>query len=152
VIKRLLCTGVLLLSATALRADVFSFSYAGVGVQAAGTLTATLGFLGYNVTNIYGTRNGTAFDASPIGAGLFTYSPSSYSGSIAFSLGSLGLLNTVTFSNGDFAEVGLTGVKTGTNFSISRVPELATMLLLFTMGLGVWVLARKLPYRNTRQS
>ena len=40
-IKQLVCATVLLLGATVLRADVFSFSYSGMGVSLTGTVTAT---------------------------------------------------------------------------------------------------------------
>src|ERR1700730_7384851 len=102
VIKHLLCTTVLLFGATALRADVFSFSYAGAGVSAGGTLTAKSPGLGvYTVTSISGLRNGTAISNSPLGGGAFTYNASTHSLSsagILFSAG--GLLGTVSYVSG----------------------------------------------------
>ncbi|MBZ5623341.1 MAG: PEP-CTERM sorting domain-containing protein [Acidobacteriia bacterium] len=164
-IKQLLCATVFLLGATALRADVFSFTYTGTisllgtttTVSETGTLTANaLSALTpdlYTITNISGTRTSTSgkttdawtiFD--PPGAGFFIYSsPSSNSGTIYFSLrGYSSNTDTVTFGSGTGTEIGPNLVTSGT-FKITRVPEPAVLLLLLTMGLGVWVLARKLP-------
>lgn len=150
-VKLIWCTAAIFLGSAALHADVFSFSYGGSGVSVTGTLTATITPLGvYTVTDIGGTRNGVAFDDSPTGGGLFTYGgPLGSSGSIAFSIGPLGLPDTVTFTNGSYAEVGLAGISSGKNFSITRVPEPAVLSALFAMGLGFWALSRKLPSRKT---
>jgi hypothetical protein len=138
-----------LVSTAALRADVFSFSYSGSGVSVTGTLTATAFTPGvYTVSDISGIRNGITFDSSPTGAGLFNYyGPSAADGVLAFSLGSYNLLDTVTFSNGNFVEIGMTGFRSGRNFSIVHgVPEPTTISLLLAMGLGVGLLSRKLPF------
>jgi len=151
--KLVLCAVALVVGTTGLRADVFSFSYSGTGVSVSGTLTATqLGLGSYTVTDISGSRNGTLFDASPTGAGIFTFGgPLDSSGWLAFSVGSSGVLDTVTFSDANFAELGGKGVglSTGNNFSITRsLPEAGTVSLLITMGLGVWLLTRKLPCKR----
>ena len=148
--KFLWCVCAFLLSAAALQADVFTFTYSGSGVSVTGTLTATDVVPGiYTVTNIAGTRNGTAFDNSPFGGGTFTYSSSSSAvGTLYFSVGSLGLPDTVIFANNIYSESGALGVDIGSNFSISRAAEPAVLSLLFTMGLGGWFLARKLPSKH----
>jgi len=150
-IKQLLIT-VLLFGATVLRADVFSFSY-GSGVT--GTVAASLSGGVYTVTNISGSYHGIAFDGTPVGTGsnyTLTYSGGHGSGEIGFSLGILGIpFYIVDFSNtGSYTEsiFGLVPTDSGKNFYIGRVPEPTTLLLLFTMGLGVWVLARKLPAKK----
>jgi hypothetical protein len=64
-----------------------------------------------------------------------------------FTVGLIGL-DTVTFSGQTYVEAGLPGASSGKTFSISRVPEPATLSLLLAMGSGVWILARKLPSRK----
>jgi PEP-CTERM motif-containing protein len=154
------CAAVLLFGATASRADQFSFSYSGAGVTASGTLTATAVGLGiYDVTDISGTRNGTAISDSLAG-GVFNYGSSTplltltYDFNVNSILGiPVPTLDTVSYANGSYQEqtVGLTGTTTTklSNFYIGHVPEPSTLLLLFTMGLGFWVLARKLPAKKT---
>jgi hypothetical protein len=162
-VKKLLCTAALLFGATALRADVFSFSYAGTTlsgspVSATGTVIATavptataigtvLGSL-YTITNIYGTRNGVSISAPTGAIGSFIFSGSSSSGTLNFLVNKQS--DAVAFTGGVYSEAGLSPltVSVGKNFSISRVPEAATLSLLFTMGLGVWLLARKLPSKK----
>jgi len=147
--KWALCAAVFLTSIGGLRADQFSFSYSGSGVSVKGTVIATASSPGvYTVTNIYGTRNSAAFDNSPVGGVGFTFNGTSGVGILAFSVGSLGLLDTVTFAGGNYAEAGFVGATTGNNFSMSRVPEAATLTLLLAMGLGTIALARKLPTRR----
>jgi len=155
-----MCTTVLLFGATALRADVFSFSYAGASVSASGTLTATaLGLGAYTVTNITGIRNTTSFNTGA--TGLFYYptsNPLASGGLIAFNPGLSGLAGllgvTVSYASilgsGYYQETsGITSTRL-TSFSItSSVPEASTLLLLCMMGLGVWILARKLPSKET---
>jgi hypothetical protein len=139
----------LLMGTTALQADVFSFSYSGSGVSVNGTITAASLTPGvYTISDISGIRNGKAFDDSPLGGGSFTYGgPLSSSGTMMFTVGLIGL-DTVTFSGRTYAEAGLAGASTGNNFSISQVPEPATLSLLLAMGSGIWILARKLPSRK----
>lgn len=141
---KLLCAVSLLMSASALRADVFQFSYTGV----TGTLTATATVAGvYTVTDIYGTRNNVGFDYSPVGMGTFTLNGSTAAGTIKYSLGPSNLPDSVTFAGSVYTETvqGSTPV-TGNNFSISKVSvsESAGILLFPTMGLGVWILVRKM--------
>ncbi len=82
VTKNLFCATVLVFGATALRADVFTFSYAGAGLSATGTITATKLALGvYEVTNITGTRTETgdgtqSITNSLLGDGTFNYGSS----------------------------------------------------------------------------
>jgi hypothetical protein len=151
-VKKLLCTAVLLFGATALRADVFSFSYAGTffgnTVSATGTViaTATLPNI-YTITGLSGIRNGVSISAPSINKGSFIYSGSSSVGSFNFLLNGSGS-DLLSFSGGLYTESGVTGTNIGNNFSIRSVPEAATLSLLFTMGLGVWLLARKLPSKT----
>jgi hypothetical protein len=159
-IKKLLCTAVFLLSATALRADVFSFSYAGTffgnTASTTGTVTATAGSGGgYTITDLSGTRNGISISDPSTEKGSFTLIGSSAFGSFNFLLnGSSSRIDNVLFAGGVYTESGTTGLNIGNTFSISRVsdtshvPETATLSLVFTMGLGVWVLARKLPKKT----
>jgi hypothetical protein len=157
--KYLLCATVLLFGATALQADVFYFSYAGVGVSATGTLTASaLGGGAYKVTDIGGLRNGTAITDTPLtgnlGAFFYGSSPALNAGAIMFGLHGLFGTDTVAFLGGRYTEViaGLplssSGATTLQSFAI-RLPEPSTLLLLFAMGLGVLVLAQKLPFKGT---
>ena len=152
-IKNLLCTAVLLFGATALRADVFSFSYAGTttllgSVSATGTViaTASLGGL-YTISDIYGTRNGVSISAPTINMGTFTYGGSLIAGTFNFLVNKQS--DAVAFLGGGYAEAGLNPLTVSAGkISISSVPEAATLSLLFTMGLGVWLLARKLPSKK----
>lgn len=148
-VKKLLCTAVLLFGATALRADVFSFSYSGTtlfgSTSVTGTVIATALLPNtYTITDLYGTRKGVSVsDPGTLLNGSFIYSGSSSSGLFTFLSPSSSY--TVAFNGGAYTENVIIG---GNNFTISRVPEVATLSLLFTMGLGVWLLARKLPSNN----
>jgi hypothetical protein len=152
------------MGATALRADVFSFSYSGVSALGNVTESATLmatatGILGsYTVTGILnGTRavggNSVNFNSSSLMAGSFTYGLPILSplGSLKLSLAGLGT-DTLSFSSlGGTESFGLLSLKNSAgSFTMSRasVPEAATLSLLLTMGLGVWVLARKMPAKK----
>ncbi len=164
-IQKLMCTAVLLMGATALRADVFSFSYSGVSALGNVTESATLmatatGILGsYTVTGILnGIRsvnggNSVNFNSSSLMAGSFTYGLPLLSplGSLKLSLTGLGT-DTLSFSSlGGTESFGLLSLKNSAgSFTMSRasVPEAATLSLLLTMGLGVWVLARKMPAKK----
>jgi hypothetical protein len=157
-LKHLLCTAVLICGATALRADVFSFSYAGAGVSASLTLTAnSIGSGAYTVTGITGTRNGKAI-TNWLG-GIFYYSSGSpfLDGGGVFSFGISGYLgvDTVLYVGGNYEEemVGLpTTTTTLSSFTMgpSTLPEPSTLLILLTMGLGFWIMARKLPSKKTQ--
>ena len=151
-IKFMLCAAVVLVGCAAARADTFSFSYSSSGglggtVNASGTLTATEFMPGaYQVTSITGTRNGDTI-VPPGGGGIFYWGPN-VSGSIFFTLGLSGLLDSVTFNNGGYIESGGTGIYSAGGFSISAgssMPEPATLAIFLTMGLGALVLSRKLP-------
>jgi len=152
-IKFMLCTAVVLVGCAAARADTFSFSYSsssGMGsVTASGTLTATEFMTGaYQVTSITGTRtSGGSSDTivPPGGGGIFYWGPN-VSGSIFFTLGLSGLLDSVTFNNGGYIETG--GYYSAGSFTISQgssMPEPATLAIFLTMGLGALVLSRKMP-------
>jgi hypothetical protein len=158
-LKHVLCIAVLVLmcGATALRADVFSFSYAGAGVSASGTLTAdNLGSGVYAVTGMTGTRNGKAITDSL--GGIFYYgsgNPFFDKGGIAFTLGDYFGIDTVLYDGGQYLETmfGFPGSSTTLNtFTVtpSNLPEPSTLLLLLAMGSGFWVLGRKLPTKNKR--
>lgn len=153
---RFLCTAVLLFSATALRADVFSFSYSGTWfgntVNASGTITATAVIPGiYTITSINGTQNGASM--SLVGTNTFIYSGGSGVGSFGFLMnGMSGHQDSLTFSGNSYTETGYSGTNIGSNFKMSTVPEAATLSLLCAMGLGVWVFARKLPSKKQSRS
>lgn len=155
-IKQLVCATVLLLGATVLRADVFSFSYSGMGVSLTGTVTATETLPGmYTVTDIVGTRTGSGhtWAISDLPGGSFLYSDS-WGSMGTFLLGLSGFssgTDTLQFLGGLSVESGSAGASIGSFYlgSSVPVPEPATLLLLCTMGLGVWVLARKLPAKQT---
>ena len=157
-IRQLLCIGVMVLGASAARADVFSFTYTGTSILGAtitttGTITATAGLLGsYNITAITGTET-----SKPLFGSTSTWSLGSGSGS--FTIGILGTIgfnvlgtgggaDTLTVLGSSATETGPPGWVSSGTISISRVPEAATLSLLFAMGLGVWFLARKLPTRK----
>jgi hypothetical protein len=159
-LHRAVCAAVLLLSSTVLRATVFDFSYSGPlifdTVSVTGIINATAtGGGNYNITTLSGQRNGVSIsDASLTNKGSFNAD---------FEIGSFGFLvqghgvDTVTlYGLGLFSESGgIPSPTAGFNFSIvdpppPSAPEAATLSLLFTMGLGVWVLARKLPAKKAR--
>jgi hypothetical protein len=151
--KHFVYTALLLLGSTALRAGEFDFSFSGTGgVSASGELTTTGSGGEYTITGITGTQNGAALSD---GGGGLTF------------LGSNLLIATITFdlpgNSGELVSYipGLEALEFGSVFSVlsdvsitpvgsvSGVPEPATLLLLLTMGLGVWVFARRLPSKNT---
>ena len=74
------------------------------------------------------------------------YAASSSSGNFDFLAG--GSSDFLSFTGSSFTE----GIYSGSNFKISRVPEGATVSLLFAMGLGVWAFARKLPTKKQSRS
>jgi hypothetical protein len=154
-IQNLMCTAVLLMGATALRADVFAFSYAGTFLgntaSVTGTLTATSVVPGvYTVTNLSGTRDSVSISDSSAGSGGFIYGGASGVGTLTFLLNGLSSKSdVVAFAGSGYTEIGATGMNVGNTFSIRSVPEPATLSLLFAMGFGVWVLARKLPSKRT---
>jgi hypothetical protein len=153
--KHLLYTAVLLCGVTGLRADVFNFSYTGSQLSASGTLTATL-VSGdtYKVTDITGQRNGSTIDGL-VSQGSFDYNGSASNVSIVYDLGGIVYYDVSTDgSNTETTSIlGFpVGTKNLTTFSISSVngvPEPTGLLLLLTTGLGVCVMARKLPFKNT---
>ncbi len=152
------CAAVVLMASAAVRADTFTFSYTstlGGPVSASGTITATevlnTGTLdAFQVTSITGTRNAETI-VPPEGGGVLYWGPN-VSGSLYFSLFPTGVMDSVTFNNGGYVETGAY-VSAG-SFSLSRadslsitraMPEPATLALFLTMGLGAFVLVRKLP-------
>ena len=147
--KRLLCGVALLWTATIVRADVFSYSYTGTGlflqpVTGSGEITATAdggGF--YTITALSGSQNGTSTSLTS-GINLFFDGSSSY-GTFDFLLN--GSNYALGFAAGGYADAGGLAASAGT-FNISRVPEAATISLLLTMGFGVWVLGRRLPFKR----
>lgn len=156
--KRVLCTIIMLLSSTALRATVFNFSYSGPlilnNVTASGTINATdIGSGNYQITSLTGTRNGVAIsDASLANKGAFNYNFDI--GSFAFLISGSGVDTVTLLGGGLFTESGVPSATFGFNFSIvdppsPAAPESVTLALLLTMGLGVWLIARKSLARNT---
>lgn len=151
-IKQLLCAVVFLVGSSALRAGTFDFSFAGTGgVSASGVLTTTGSGGIYTITGITGTQNGYTISD---GSGILTEAGSSFAVTLDFDLpGSQAesVTGAVAGSVGTGAEAGSkTAILTSFSISsVSGVPESATLLLLLTMGLGVWVLVRKLPSQNT---
>lgn len=142
----------LLFGATALQADVFSFSYSGVGllggtVSGNGTVTATQALPGiYTITSISGTQNGVSFSMTGTGNTLVF---SGGTGTGAFDLLVKGVgTEILSFAGSVYGEAGPV-ISNGTNFKIAgSVPEVSTISLLFTMGLGVWIVSRKLSSRK----
>jgi hypothetical protein len=152
----LLGAALLLLSVNSLSADVFSFSYSGPGgISASGKITATpTGGGVYSMTGITGTRDGVQMSYSPVGTGTFFYGGSAASslGAIAFSLNSIFSFDTVSFAGGSYHETvaGFQNSSTTlSTLSLTRLPEPSTILLLLTMGLGVFAVGRKLPGNKT---
>jgi len=157
-IKRLVCVAALLWSATIVRADVFSYSYTGLGtgfgdplqsVTGSGEITATADGAGlYLITAISGTQNGTSVFLSPVD-NVFAFNGSS--GSFDFLLkGSTYALN---FGGGLYSDGFVFPAAASSGFIqistvTSAVPEAATISLLLTMGLGIWVFGRKLPLKR----
>jgi len=143
---------VFLLGASVSQANVFSFTYSGSGETVSGTITATSTLPGiYTITGISGTIIGgskiwtiTGLSSDPD----FVYSGGSGTGSVDFNVtGSSKGSDTLSFAGSTFAQSGTTGTMAGFNFYLGSVPEPGTLLLFGTMGLGVWLLARKLPCR-----
>ncbi len=157
--KTVWCAAVALLSGLALRADTFTFSYTstiGGPVSASGTITATevvdAGTLqAFQVTGITGTRNSETI-IPPDDGGILYFGPN-VTGSLSFTLSGSGNTDTVTFLNGVYAECGgdhCSSYASAGDFTISRsLAEPATLGLFLTMGLGVFLLARRFP--STRQ-
>ena len=144
--KNLLAIAVLFWGATALRADSFVFSYSGGSLTVSGNLTATPdGSNIFTVNSVTGTSNGTTINDISGDNGSFYYAGDLSTGSFDFLVN--GQTDWVVFFPDGFYIADGNGNKlyTGTNFTISAVPESATLSLLLSMGLGVVVLARKLP-------
>jgi len=147
---KLLYTVALLLSATALRADVFSFSYSGTGllgtVSANGVITASGGSGGnYTITSITGTETGAfagTMSVDPL-ENVLNYNGSS--GSFEFLIDGL-IPVAIAFSGGSFTLDD--PIEWGSNFKMVTAPEAGTLSLLVMFGVGVWVLARKLPLKK----
>jgi hypothetical protein len=140
----------LLWSATALRADVFDFSfsgtYSGNTVSTTGTVTATDVVPGiYTITSISGIQNGVSFSMTGSGNTLI-YSSGSATGTFDLMIKGVGA-DVLTFAGNTYTETGVTGTNIGSNFTMG-VPEASTASLLLAMGLGVWMLARKFPSRK----
>lgn len=153
---RYLCSVMLLFGATAIRADVFDFSYSGGGVNASGMLTATaLGLGSYQINTISGSRNSSAITGLVSGVSFFYNSPSLTSGSFTFDIGPT-VVDNVSFLDGTAQETLYTSPfsfkETSVSFSINKasVPEPSALLLLLTMGFGFWALARILPSKKTQ--
>jgi hypothetical protein len=167
VIKHILCTAVLVLGASVLRADSFNFLYSGTitnsttAVSASGTLTTvSLGGGIYEVTAITGKRTvgqtSAGITVSPLGQnlGLLYYDApgqsSNLDGALVFGLnGIFGFDTLIYLGNNIYQEtllnLGNPGASTVANvkMSVTHLPEPATPLLLLTMGLGIWVFMRK---------
>jgi len=158
VTKLFLFTAVLLAGATVAQADVFTFSYSGSGLSASGTVTATaLGLGEYSITGLVsGSRDGQAITSASGDFSYTTGSPSILSNA-ELSLGVNGLIfdlvvdNALVASEVALANNGKTTDTTLTSFSINKasVPEPSALLILATMGFGVWLLARKLQIKKT---
>jgi len=147
---KLLCIAALLLSATGLRADVFSFSYSGTGllgsVSASGEITASGGSGGnYTITNITGTETGAFAGSMSVDPFETVLSYNGSSGSFEFLIDGL-IPVAIAFSGGSFTLDD--PIEWGSNFQMVGAPEAGTLSLLVTIGLGVWVLARKLPLKK----
>ena len=155
--KLFLYTAVLLSVVTVAQADVFTFSYSGSGLSASGTVNAAaIGGGEYSITGLVsGSRDGQTI-TSAAGDFYYTGSPSIFSNA-ELTLGVNGLIFDLVVDNAlDASELavsnkGTTTDTTLTSFSINRasVPEPSALLLLATMGLGVWLLARKLHLKKT---
>ncbi|MEI9976863.1 MAG: hypothetical protein WDO73_35335 [Ignavibacteriota bacterium] len=146
--KNLILSCVLLFGVTALRADVFSFSYTGTTllnktVTAAGSITADAdggGF--YTITDLSGIQNGVTMNLFDPGINFF-YDGVTTFGTFDFLLAGLNTPDILTFAGSSYSVVGPAPISAGKDFQISKVPETATLSLLFSMGLGVWLVARK---------
>ncbi|HUB82437.1 MAG TPA: hypothetical protein VMB03_26750 [Bryobacteraceae bacterium] len=149
VIGKVFCVAALLWGAMPSPAATFSFSYSGTGtgsVTASGTITATqiVGDI-YNITGISGMQNGYSMSLASVTS--LIYNGSSSVGTLDFL--AHGGLDTLSFSGGIFSEAGAVGADTGSNFKLAAtVPEISTLLILISMALGVWLLARKLPLKG----
>lgn len=144
---KIACFAFLLLGASALRADVFNFSFSGNTVSASGTVTATDVVPGvYTITSISGTQNGVSFSMTGSGNTL-VYNGGSATGTFDLMIKGVGM-DVLSFAGNTYSETGATGANSGTNFRMASVPEASTASLLLAMGLGVWILARKFPSRK----
>ena len=149
---KVVCTAFLLWSATALRADVFDFSFSGTffgnTVSSVGTVTATEVVPAiYTITSISGTQNGVSFSMTGSGNTL-VYSGGSGTGTFDLMIRGVGE-DVLTFAGNTYTETGATGTNIGSSFRMgSSVPEGSTVSLLLAMGLGAWMLSRKFPSRK----
>jgi hypothetical protein len=148
-IKHLAFIAMLLLGANALSAASFDFSFSGSGVSASGVLTATSVGLGtYDVTGVTGTQGSKTL--SDGGGSSFTLAGSSvFLATLNFDLPSHGSESVGDF----FGIVSGSGLASNVDYlsitSVSSVPEPAVLLLLLTMGLGVWLFGRKVLSKST---
>jgi hypothetical protein len=148
-IKHLAFAAMLLLGSSALQAATFDFSFAGPGVSASGVLNATAeGGGNYDVTSISGTQGLKTL--SDGGGSSFTLAGSSlFYATLNFDLPSHGSESVsdvwgFVWGNGLALNVDHLSIT-----SVSSVPEPAVLLLLLTMGLGVWLFGRKVLSKNT---
>ena len=152
-LQRLITAGVFGLStlamSTAAHADIWAFSYTGVGVTASGTFTtAGSALVPENILSISGTRNGAAITGLvPVGVDPdFLYdnqftriSPNFTDGGMLFSVVGVGSnVNVYFFETGyfDLAINGLNVVETPITWTVTAVPEPATVLSMMA-GLGL---------------
>ena len=152
-LQRVLSAGTLglcaLMCGTAAQAAAWAFTYTGAGITASGTfITAGPALVAEAITSISGVRNGVAItglvpvctDPDFLYDNQFTIaSPNFTDGGMLFSLAGGGPNTNVYFFETGYFEVyvdGLGAVETPISWSVTAVPEPATVLSMMA-GLGL---------------
>ena len=147
--QRLILAGALLAAGiTSAQAETWAFSYSGEGVTASGTFTtAGAALVAEDILSITGVRNGIAItglvplDTDPdfLYDNQFTINPPNFTdGGMVFSMASGPNIN-VYFFGGTYTDLfidGLSPVETAITWSVTAVPEPATVLSMLA-GLGL---------------
>jgi hypothetical protein len=146
----LICAGILGMAAlSSAQAETWLFSYTAPGITASGSfVTAGAALVPEDILSITGLRNGVAITGLvPVGSDPnFSYdnqftigSPNFTDGGMLFGLAGGGFNTNVYFFQGTYSEVfvaGLNAVETPISWSVTAVPEPATVLTMLA-GLGL---------------
>lgn len=154
--QRLMLAGAVFVASSAgmsqAQAETWAFSYTGPGVTASGTFTtAGPALLAEDILSVSGLRNGVAItglvpvgtDAGFIYDNLFTIAqPNFTEGGLLYSLAGGGGNTNVYFLEGDYYEVRAGTPEIPISWSVTAVPEPATVLSMLA-GLGLLSVAMR---------